>query len=151
MNFIKNFIKDKTVAFYIACGVALLSLVTAIVYAVTLGHLKEMSWVAFALLLVVPFVFAGLSLIGHEKLGTAAIGILGFAAFVLYLTTIYEYPMAQLMIITSLSDLKEFPAIIATAALMVICCIAGNVVYWLRLRKKPESAKTESGKMEVKI
>ena len=138
MDFIKNFIKDKTVAFYVACGAAVLSLVAAIVYAATLGHLNEMSWAAFALLLALPFVFAGLALIGHEKLGAAAIGIMGFIAFVLYITTIYNYPMTQLMVISSLGDLKEFPAIVATAALMLIVCITGNVVYWMRLCKKPQ-------------
>lgn len=150
MDFIKNFFKNKTVAFYIAGGFAVLSLVTAIVYAATLGHLEEMSWAAFGLLIAVPFVFAALSLIGHEKLGTAALAIMCFAAFVLYITSIYEYPMTQLMIIMSLGDLKEFPAIVASAALMLVCCIAGNALYWVRLRKKPVEAKKMQAK-EVKI
>ena len=147
MNFIKKYFEDKTIPFYVGLGVSLISIITAIVYSATLGHLKEYVTVAVTLLLVFgPIIYIGLSFVKLQKLGMFIMTGLDFAALITYICTIYKYPITKVMD-TNILELAELPAIITVAALAIIVCIAGNVLCWLNLKK---TAKTELNEGESK-
>ncbi|MCI9517927.1 MAG: hypothetical protein HFK08_01550 [Clostridia bacterium] len=140
MEFLKEklngFLKNKTIAFYVALGVAGLSLITAVVYAATLSSLTEyMSWGAFAMLLVAPIAFAALAFFGFERIGAAVMGVLDFAALLVFLIAIYKYPISLVMT-TNLVDIPGFGAIVAVAAMTVVCFVTANVCVWMKLAKQ---------------
>lgn len=136
MEFIKRYLSGKTVAYYIGLFFALLSIVSAIVYGVTLSAIEERSAVPIVLLVLAGVAFIAFSLFSLDKYGAAAMGILDFAALITYVATIYNYPLTQTMTATSLMDIPYIGSIIACAVLMVVSAIGANVVAWLRTTKK---------------
>lgn len=136
MDFIKNYFKSKNVAFYIGLFFALFSIVSAIVYGVSLSAIEEQSAVPTVLLVLAGVAFVGLSLIGQDKYGAALMGILDFIALIVYIATIYPYPLSQTMTSSSFGDIPYIGSIIACAVLMVICAIGANVLAWIRMTRK---------------
>lgn len=140
MGLIKNYFKNRTAMFYVALSVAVLSIIAAIFYTATLNHLTEdMSWTPFILLLTGAAVFAVLSVFRLSRLGTAVMAILDFAAFLTFAGTIYNWPVSQAMVISNIADIKELPAMIVSAVMMLICIVLGNVCAWKRLQRKAET------------
>lgn len=147
----KNFFKGKTVTFYIALGLAGLSLFTSIFYAASIGGLGEyMSWGAFVLLLLAGFVFAALALFEFPNIGVAIMACMNFGALILSAVAIYEYFISLAMVGLETAG-ASFPLYIVSAVLMLIDAVAGNVVAWLRLAKKKKDApasETSAGNVE---
>ena len=136
MKLISKFFSDKTVPFYVALGAAALSVVTGIVYAAALGGLSGyVSFVPLILLIVGAVAFIGLSLLGSPRAGAAIMTAADFGAFLVYVGTIYAYPIDAAMSVGSASDIKELPMIIAAGALMLICAIASDAVAWMKMTK----------------
>lgn len=147
MKFFKNFFRDKSVVFYIALGVAALSLITAIIYVSVLYSLslgEFMSWGAFAALIIAPFAFVGISLLGRERMGAAAMAVMDFAALLAFAATIYVYFIENSMDTSELS--KVIGGVAACAVPMLICCVGSNVFAWMNMRKK--SAPAEQSQAE---
>lgn len=148
-EFILQFLSDKTVPFYVALGAAGLSVATGIMYSAALGGLSGyVSFVPLILLLVGAAVFVGLSFLGSPRAGAAIMTAADFGAFLVYVGTIYAYPVDAAMSVGSASDIKELPMIIAAGALMLICAIASNAVAWMKMTKRadaPEKDETWRG------
>ncbi len=139
-EFILQFLSDKTVPFYVALGAAGLSVVTGIMYSAALGGLSGyVSFVPLILLLVGAAVFVGLSFLGSPRAGAAIMTAADFGAFLVYVGTIYAYPVDIAMSVGSVSDIKELPMIIAAGALMLICAIASNAVAWMKMTKRDKA------------
>lgn len=140
MEFIKNFFKNKTIAFYIALAVAGLSIIAAILYAAAFGSLsKYMSWLAFVFLLLAPIAFLALSFFRFERMGTAAMAILDFAALLLAANRAFGFISDYVMVGFDNAG-AAFPLFAAGAVLMAVCSIAASAAAWLRLQKKQQAA-----------
>lgn len=132
-GWIKSFFKDKTIAYYVALGFAVLTIVTAIIYTVNFAQTKYMSWAAFVFLLIAAIAFIALSVFGYNRIGSGAMSALSFTAFLLFIASVYTYFLDNVMI-----GFKGpiFTGIIVCAALMLVCSIGANVTAWLHLKKK---------------
>lgn len=109
-------------------------------YSAALGGLSGyVSFVPLILLLVGAAVFVGLSFLGSPRAGAAIMTAADFGAFLVYVGTIYAYPVDAAMSVGSASDIKELPMIIAAGALMLICAIASNAVAWMKMTKRDKA------------
>lgn len=134
---IKKFFKDKNVAFYFALSFAASSVIVAVLYAAALGRLEGyVSYAPLILLLLGALAFVGLSLLGSCRLGSAVQSALDFTAFIVYVGTIYRYPVEQAMS----GQIKYLPMIIVCGALMFICALGANVTAWIRQRRKQRAS-----------
>lgn len=139
--YIKNFLSERTIAFYITAGIGLLSLIMGIVSGAGLAFAGNTVLVTllpiFGLL-----AFVGLSLIGQDRMGAAALGLLDFGALVALVCGVYEHFLTaiqnQSMGGFDLGKIDGFFMLIVCAALIAVCAVAANVLAWLRLRKKPD-------------
>lgn len=148
MELIKNYFKGKTVAFYIAFATAVISVVTAIIYAAVFGGMQEyMSWFGFVLMLLAAVAFIVPSLFGYAKLGVAAMALLDFAAMVVSLLVTYNYFVAFAIGGGISAVFADGPAVIfiVCLVLLMVCCIAANVAAWLRVQKKQKSSVADLG------
>lgn len=144
MKFIKKFFSDKTVPFYVALGAAALSVITGIVYAAALGGLRGyVSFIPLILLIVGAVAFIGLSLLGSPRGGAAIMTAADFAAFLVYVGTIYAYPVDIAMSVGSINDIKELPVIIAAGVLMLICAVASDVTAWMNMIKRDKDTEKD--------
>lgn len=138
---IKKFFKDKNVAFYFALSFAASSVIVAVLYAGALGRLEGyVSYAPLILLLLGALAFVGLSLLGSCRLGSAVQSALDFTAFIVYVGTIYRYPVEQAMSVGDVSQIKYLPMIIVCGALMFICALGANVTAWIRQRRKQRAS-----------
>ena len=136
MKKIIEFFRDKTVAFYVALAFAALSAAATIVYAVLIGGLEGyFSFVPILLIIVGIAAFAGLSVIGSCRLGSAVLSAAQFSAFIVYVGTVYEYLIVQAMSAGKASDIDGFYGIIAIGVMMFVSAAGENVVAWIKQRK----------------
>lgn len=143
MDFLKNFIKSRNIAFYIACFVGVLSFVTGIVALAALSFAGATA-LPLVLALIGLIAFLALSLVGYERLGAACMGAFTFGAFLVTLMEVYEHFLDvvqnQAMGGFDLGAVEGLPALIVCVILFVVCAVAANVLAWVRLRKKDSPA-----------
>ena len=145
---IKHFFKDKGVAFYMALGAAVLSLVAAILYAAVYGSMETyMSWTGFVFMLLSVLSFFALSLVGLAKYGAGGAAIFGFVGLILSLGDTYGY-------FTSFAVSGGIPAVlgddtavvfIACAAMLLVSVIASCVAAWMPQKKQDLNAVEAGG------
>lgn len=144
MNFIKNIFKDKKPAFYCSLAVALINVITAVIYSVSFfgrTHLQAfVSWMPPTFLVVGALAFVVGTIFKFSQIGAVGLAIFTFASFVSYLSTIYGYPVEQIMV-SSIDKVPEFGAIVVCAALMLIGFITANVCAWKKHEKTVEDQK----------
>ena len=139
---IKKFFKSKRSAYYVGLFVALITIITALVYYFTLAEIPERSIIPMILMLSGAGAFILLSLIGLDGHGAATMALLNFAAIITYVCTIYNYPIAQMMTISNFFDIPYIIEIILSAALMIICALLSNLMAWMPMKdKKVKAAK----------
>lgn len=114
---VKDYIKNKGIGFYFTVGIALFSVVTAIVYAACYTGTDSMSWIAFALLLVGVVGSAVLVVFKQYNWAPIAQAVLNFLAFLFFAYGIYYYVSVVMVGI----DLTSFePAFFVNIILFVI-------------------------------
>lgn len=92
METVKKFFKKKTVGFYLSALAALLSFITAIVYAAAYRGTQYMNWGAFVLLLFAFIGFAALSIFDvTARFAPVLVGLFGLISFGLYVLATYMY------------------------------------------------------------
>lgn len=139
-EWVKKFFSDKTIAFYIALGAAVLSIATAIVYVAIMSG-TYMSWIAFALLLVSAAAFIALSILKYSKIGVAVMAALNFTALILFLAKASPYVIDN---ISGTLSGATFIAMIVSAALIFVSFAVANVTVWLQLNKNIEIINTDA-------
>ena len=145
MNIVGKFFRDKNVAFYFALSFAAASVNVAIVYVAALSGLEGyVSYIPLLLMLIGAAAFVGLSILGSCRLGSAVLSVADFVAFIVYVGTIYRYPVEQAMSVGDVSQIQHLPMIIACAGLMFICAVGSNVMAWIRQRKKSRAPKKDN-------
>lgn len=139
---IKEFFKDKTIEFYIQAGVGLLGIVGAIIYAATFAGSEYMSWMGFSFVLIAFVAFAALSIFGFSRFAVPAMAVFHFAAFVVSILKSYNYLVSFAINGGAEAALKDGKVIslIITVVILLVCCIAGNVLAWLNVRRKKQAA-----------
>lgn len=135
-----GYLKSRSVAFFVALAMAIISIIVAIVYPCVLsgnGEISEyLSYIPLILLIAGAVIFIALSIFDFSNLGTAIMSMLDFAAFLIFVGTIYGYPLEKVMVISNIFDIDGFMTIIISAIMMLIGAIGSNVCAWLRQAKK---------------
>lgn len=135
-----GYLKSRSVAFFVALAMAIISIIVAIVYPCVLsvnGEISEyLSYIPLILLVAGAVIFIALSIFDFSNLGTAIMSMLDFAAFLIFVGTIYGYPLEKVMVISNIFDIDGFMTIIISAIMMLIGAIGSNVCAWLRQAKK---------------
>lgn len=147
-----NYLHGRTAAFYVAFAMAIVSILVAILYPALLGGnaeiAKYLSYIPLALLLVASIAFIGLSFIDLSNLGTAIMAVMDFAAFIVFVITIYEYPIEKVMVISNIFEIEGLVVIVVSGVLMLVAAIVSNVCAWLKQTKAISN--NEGGKTNEK-
>lgn len=139
MDKILNFLKTRTVGFWLTCAAALLVFVQAFVYLDEFSNdVEKMSWAAFALSLCGVAAFAGLSVSRHTApYAPAALAVCAFVAFlqfvsgqIIYLSDVF-YGGVTASAIASLNG-----AFVACAVLLILSTGLAVAGIFTRQRKK---------------
>lgn len=134
-----EFHKHRTISFWIAAGAAVLSVISAVVYAAAVMGEDEVSRfvniVPFILLLAGGLIFAVAALFRKSRLGALVMGLLDLFAFVVFLGYFAAYPASTAVANDGggIISLPGFAAAIAVAVLMFICIVLSDVCAWRKL------------------
>ena len=142
VSFGKNFFKTRKVPYYIAAAAALLAFIAGIICTAGLG-MAGVTGGPVALVTVALLIFVLTSILGHEKIGTAAVGIASLFAFVLMFCQVFEYFIGiiqdQAMTGFDIGAIEGLGALITCIAMFVICAIAANVTAFLKQSRPVEA------------
>ncbi len=143
-EYFNQFIKTRNISFFVALGVAVLSVIVGIIAVATLSEYGT-AWPTVLLTLVGFVAFVLLSLVGKEGMGAGALAGCNFAALLLLVVGEYEYFLVEIqnqaMGSFDLGSVEGLYALIAVAVLLLVCAVAANVLAWLRLKKKAPAAR----------
>ena len=91
MKFIKDYISDKSYGFYIVLATMILSIVTAIVYAIGFSQIGFLSWQAIVSLIVGFVIAAGLLALKQYKFVPTVLFIAVFFALAMVVYYVYDF------------------------------------------------------------
>lgn len=141
MNYIKSVFTGKKPSFYVACVAAIMALVAALCYSIYFydsekAYLaKYVSWMPTAFSAIGVVAFVGLTFLKQSQIGAAIIAASSFASFVSYVSTIYGWPVEQIMVFP-IDKIPEFPMIVICAVLMLLSAILANITAWKKHNKE---------------
>ena len=124
MDKVKKFFESKSYGFYVSIGLAVLSLVTAIVYASLFHMSRYMSWGAFAVVIVGVVLAAVLPFLKQAKWSCCAIALADFIALLLYAYNIYFYVSVVMVGIQASTFSPQFLACTSLFAILLVLNIA---------------------------
>ena len=134
-NFGRNFFQTRKVPYYIAAAAALLAWIAGIICSATLG-MAGVNGAPVALVTIGLIVFVFASILGHERIGTAAVGIGSLFAFVLMFSQGFEYfvleVQKQAMTGFNIGSIGGLIPLIVCIAMFVVCAIVSNVTAFLK-------------------
>lgn len=135
---LKQRLAEKSFGFYVTVGVAVLAIITAIVYAACYSNTPRfLSWPAFALLIAGAVIALGLAFLRLDEFGTAILALFSLIALLLFVKVIYNYVIVVIVGI----DLNSFePAFLASTVLFALTFVASVVNIFLP-QNKPKEAK----------
>ncbi|MCD8286253.1 MAG: hypothetical protein LUD50_03385 [Clostridia bacterium] len=147
-NYFKNWGKTRSVAFWICCGVAVLSIIGAVYYIATINGLIGPSgsvvdiiqWSAVWCVIGGVVAFIVLSLFNLANYGAAAMGILDLIAVCLIASpSVVSYVSGNMMGGEYVNNPLKIPGlmdIIISAVILVVAAVLANVFAWVHLKKK---------------
>ena len=80
---------------------------------------KYVSWMPTAFALVGVVLYLGLTMLKQSRIGAALLAVSSFSSFVSYISTIYGWPVEQVMV-TTIDKIPEFPMIVTVAVLLLL-------------------------------
>lgn len=139
-EYFNKFIRTRTVAYYIALGVSLLSVFVGIIAAVVLSEYGT-TWPVVLLTIAGFVVFVVLSFLGQDGMGAGAMAAFTFAALLALIVGEYSYFLTEVQGQAmgagfDLGAVEGLYLFIVAAVWLLVCAIALNVFAWLRLKKK---------------
>ncbi len=153
-NYFKKWIHTRSVAFWICCVVAVISIVGAVYYIMTINGLIAPSgedadiiqWPAVWCIIGGVAAFIVLSLFNLANYGAAAMGILDLVAVCLMASPSVISYVSSNMMGEYVNDPLSIPGlmnIIISAVIVVVAAVLSNVFAWIHLKKKPKDKKTK--------
>lgn len=136
---IKNYLKTRSVGFWFSVAVILLSVITAAVYAASYAGTDNISWAAFALLLVGAAAGVVLIALKQGKFAPYVLALMAFAAFLCFVEGIYFY-VSVVMVGIDIQD--GFSAEFIVCALLFVLTFGLGVADIFLSQTKPEKTQT---------
>ena len=141
METVKKFFKKKTVGFYLSAVAALLSLVTAIVYAAAYGGTQYMNWGAFVIMLFAFIGFAALSIFDiTARFAPAFLCAFGLVSFALYVLATYMY-LSEVFYngVTAAAMAELNPAyVFCLVAIVIVIALSIAGIFMKQIKEVPE-------------
>lgn len=130
---LKQNVSQKTYGFYVTLALAVLNIVTAILYASFYGkYVAYINWPAVYVMIIGSVASVVLSVFGLDDFATALLALVAFTGFLLYAMKIYGYIAVVLVGI----DLTEFsPEFITLTVFFAICLVGGIANIFLKQKK----------------
>ncbi|MDE6505582.1 MAG: hypothetical protein K2L42_06925 [Clostridia bacterium] len=151
-NFTLNFLKTRTVAYYIASGVAFIAWIMGIVCTSSLAFAGA-SAVPMVLVSLGGLVFIVGSLFGEEKIGAGMVAFASYGALIATFCELYAHFLteiqSQAMTGFDLGAMQGFSTLIACVVLFLVCAIAANVLAFLKLNKNDKIKKQKKEVIEA--
>lgn len=143
INLFKTFFVNRGVPFYIGLGAAVISLSAAICYGACLNGLDQrfLSWAVIFLPLLGALLYLVFALFKKTRVGAIVMTALNFVSLIVFIVTIYEYPLEQVMVISNIMDIPYMVSIIFVAVIYIIATVLSNVVSYLPLDKESKDIK----------
>lgn len=145
-NFFLNFIRTRTVAYYVAAAVTLIAWIGGIVTSTALGFAGVTALPALLVTLAL-ILFLVTSILGHEKIGAALVAAASYGAFVAMVCEIFPYFLNQIqnqgMTGFNVAAIPGVGALVACVLILLVCAVAANVLAFLKLSKKTKPAQKE--------
>ncbi len=133
MNFIKKYFENKNIAFFVALGVAVLSLVIGIVYASTWIKGYESVWtLVFMIVGAVAFVAASYF---DARIGAALLTMCNVLGLAMFIMSAYSLIFSKAISGLKFTD-PEVQYVFVFAALFLLLSVAANIFVWVRLVKR---------------
>ncbi|MBR7186040.1 MAG: hypothetical protein IKD43_00860 [Clostridia bacterium] len=134
----KGFLAKKNFGFYVTLGVALLAIVTALVYYLNYANLQRfLSWPAVWVLVGGAVGALLLSIVHLDELGTALLAVCSLVALLLFIKIIYNYVVVVLVGI----DLNTFDAAFLSSTVLLVLTFIGSLVNVFLPQKKAQEDK----------
>lgn len=138
LGFLKDYFKKKNYGFYITVAVAVLTLVTLIVYQDSYGsNARYMSWTGFAIMIVGLVVAVGLSVVNLGEFAAPAIALSNFIGLMLYIKNIYNYVVVVMVGIDIANFSVQFITCTTLFAILIVISIAN--IFFKQERKEVEA------------
>lgn len=153
-NFLLNFIKTRTVAYYIAAAATLIAWIAGVVASSALGFAGATA-IPAVLVTLTLILFAATSAAGHERIGSALVAAASYGAFVAMFCEVFPYFLSEIqgqgMTGFNIAAIPGMSAMIACVVMFLVCAVAANVLAFINLSKqtKPDMQTEEENKTEV--
>ena len=134
-----DYLKDKAVGFWFSVSVAVLSLATAVAYAVCYAGSDEINWVSFALMAAAFAAAVVLIVLKRYKWAAYAQAALIFLSLLFFIYGIYYYVSVVLVGI----DLDTFSAEFWVCSALYLLCFGLGVANVFLKQTKSEVAENE--------
>ena len=140
----KHFFQDRKSGFFVAFGTALLTVVLAIVYFITMRQGNLFSLPVFLLVLLGPVAYLVLTLVGMPRTGTAVMTGTTFAAFILYLCGVFQFIYDEINVVAMGGTFsRQFCICAAVAVMLLLATVLSNIGAWLPHNKNGKEANHE--------
>ena len=160
-NFFLNFIKTRTVAYYIAAAATLIAWLAGVVASGALGFAGATA-IPAVLVTLALILFVATSVVGQEKIGTALVAaastvrsLTSYGAFVATFCEVFPYFLSEIqgqgMTGFNIAAIPGIGALIASVIMFLAGAVAANVLAFLKLSKqtKTDTQTEEENKTEV--
>lgn len=153
-NFFLNFIKTRTVAYYIAAAATLIAWLAGVVASGALGFAGATA-IPAVLVTLALILFVATSVVGQEKIGAALVAAASFGAFVATFCEVFPYFLSEIqgqgMTGFNIAAIPGIGALIASVIMFLVGAVAANVLAFLKLSKqtKTDTQTEEENKTEV--
>ena len=137
MSKLKDFLSDKSYGFYVTLVAIAMTVATAIVYAVSYGHDLDMSWWAFALLVVGAFINVVLIFLKQNFWGSILMALCDFLAVLIFIYPVYFYLS---VVAYGINDSAFSPAFTSSTTMLVLTLIISIASTFMRQRKEKKAA-----------
>lgn len=145
-NWFLNFVKTRTIAYYIAASATLIAWLAGVVASGALGFAGATA-VPAVLVTLGLIAFIATSVAGHEKIGTALVAAASYGAFVAAFCGVFPFFLGKLqdqgMSGFDIAAIEGMGALITCVIMFFVSAIAANVLAFLKLSKETKSARTE--------
>ena len=130
----EKFLKRKGIGFYLTLCVAVLAIVTAVIYAVSYANYAgQMSWLAFGLLIGGAVCAVALHCLGKGNWAPWVLAAAIFVSVLLYIQCMYNYVVVVMVGI----DLNSFsPQFITCSVLLCVSLVLSIVNIYLKQQKE---------------
>lgn len=143
-KYFKNLFDSMIGTYWVGLALAIISIIIGIVYVTGFDESLEAYYSSIVLWLPIGggLAFILLTFFKEFRAGMVVMTTLNLFGLVMFINTIYEYFLAQVMTIGDVADIVNIPHfgwVAALAVLFILALIVGNVFCYIPMKKEPKA------------